>query len=58
MSFSYDFEPGVLAKWKRLDTDLQEQALDAIEDALASPPQPARWASKPASLSITRRRRA
>ena len=40
MSFSYDFEPNALARWKRLDTDLQEQALDALEDALARPPQP------------------
>ena len=40
MSFSPDFAPDAQAKWKQLDPDLQEQVLDAIEDALVTPPPP------------------
>ena len=40
MSFSPNFAPNALAKWKQLDPELQEQVLDAIEDALITPPPP------------------
>ena len=42
MSFRPIFEPNVLLKWKQLEFELQELALDVIEEALDSPPDPVR----------------
>ena len=40
MSFRISFDEAVLDRWKRLDFELQEMALDAFEEAIDSPPQP------------------
>ena len=42
MSFRPIFAPNVLLKWKRLDFELQELALDILEEAVDSPPDPVR----------------
>ena len=41
MNSTLIFRPDVLLKWKRLDFELQELALDGIENAMDSPPDPA-----------------